>query len=83
MSERDDYPAGVPCWVDTSQPDVGVAKDFYAAVFGWDYDGPGPMPESDNGGYWVAQSNGRAVAGIAALPPGMPLNNNWNTYCAR
>ncbi|MFY9488052.1 MAG: hypothetical protein WAP35_05065 [Solirubrobacterales bacterium] len=41
MSERDDYPAGVPCRVDALQPDVEVAKDFYTAVFGWDYEGPG------------------------------------------
>ncbi len=41
MSERDSYPHGVPCWVDTGQPDVDAALDFYGTVFGWDFAGPG------------------------------------------
>ncbi len=34
MSERNDYPAGVPCWVDTLQPDPELAMRFYGAIFG-------------------------------------------------
>lgn len=30
------YPAGVPCWIDTEQPDVGVAASFYGGAFGWE-----------------------------------------------
>ena len=35
MSTREDYPAGVPCWVDTSQPDPADAARFYSGLFGW------------------------------------------------
>ena len=36
MSENDRYIPGVPCWVDTTQPDPEAAVAFYGAVFGWD-----------------------------------------------
>jgi hypothetical protein len=29
MPERDGFIAGVPCWVDTSQPDPDAAAGFY------------------------------------------------------
>jgi predicted enzyme related to lactoylglutathione lyase len=35
MLERDGYIEGVPCWIDTSQPDPEAATKFYGAVFGW------------------------------------------------
>jgi hypothetical protein len=34
MSERDGYQPGVPCWVDTWQPDAGAASRFYTQLFG-------------------------------------------------
>ncbi len=37
MTERT-YPDGVPCWVDTVQPDVGAAITFYGALFGWTFE---------------------------------------------
>ena len=36
MPERDGYPAGVPCWVDTGQPDPDAAVAFYSGLFGWE-----------------------------------------------
>ena len=36
MSERDGYEPGVPCWVDTRQPDPRAATDFYTRLFGWE-----------------------------------------------
>ena len=30
MSERDRYPAGVPCWVETLQPDPHAAPRYRA-----------------------------------------------------
>src|SRR5690349_17661384 len=70
MSERDEYPAGVPCWVDTLQPDAGAALRFYGDVLGWEFEGPGP------GEYHVARVRGADVAGVGAgdATPG------WNTY---
>jgi uncharacterized protein len=82
MSTRDQYPPGVPCWVDTAQPDVEAALEFYGAVFGWDFDGPGHMPGDPPGRYFVARLRGRDVAGISSLPPGAPTDAKWNTYVA-
>lgn len=77
MSERDGYPAGVPCWVDTLQPDPDAALAFYGGLFGWEFAGPGPMP--GHGRYLVARLRGRDVAGIGAQPsPDDPAA--WNTY---
>ncbi len=36
MSERDGFGPGVPCWVDTWQPDAAGAAAFYAGLFGWE-----------------------------------------------
>ena len=33
MTDERSYPAGVTCWVDTEQPDVDAARDFYASPF--------------------------------------------------
>ncbi|MDQ6606629.1 MAG: VOC family protein [Actinomycetota bacterium] len=79
MSERDEYPSGVPCWVDTMTPDVPGAIGFYEAVFGWEFDGPGPMPDP-SGGYYVARLRGRDVAGVGSSSPGSELPPAWNTY---
>jgi predicted enzyme related to lactoylglutathione lyase len=81
MSERVDYPAGVPCWVETLQPDPRAALEFYGAVFGWEFAGPGPMAGDLPGEYHVAQVDGRDVAGIGSLPDvGMAPVAAWNTY---
>jgi len=40
MSERDSYPAGVPCFVETRQADAGAAAAFHRDLFGWETDGP-------------------------------------------
>ena len=36
------WPAGTPCWIDLSAPDLGAAKEFYGAVFGWSFLDLGP-----------------------------------------
>ena len=38
MSEQDRYIPGVPCWVDTNQPDPEAAVAFYGGLFGWEFD---------------------------------------------
>ena len=72
MSQRDNYPPGVPCWVDNLVPDVEAALRFYGELFGWEFDGPGP------GNYYVAKVRGRDVAGVGEAPPG--VSPGWNTY---
>ena len=81
MSARDRYPAGVPCWVDTTQPDVDAATAFYSELFGWEPTGPGEMPGDPPGRYYVARAGGGEVAGIASCPPGQS-GAAWNTYVA-
>jgi predicted enzyme related to lactoylglutathione lyase len=74
MSERDDYQPGVPCWIDTLQPDPEAAMAFYGALFGWQFAGPGPM------GYFVARLRGRDVAGVGSQPAEGPASAaTWNT----
>jgi predicted enzyme related to lactoylglutathione lyase len=81
MSERDQYPAGVPCWVDTLQPQPAAALDFYGPLLGWEFATPEPMPGGMSGRYYVAHVEGRSVAGIGTLPDlGGPPTAFWNTY---
>jgi len=84
MSERESYPHGVPCWVDLLVNEPERATAFYKELFGWEFLGPGPMP--DGGGYHVAQVNGCDVAGVGSAPPrpdGAPaVPAAWNTYVA-
>jgi predicted enzyme related to lactoylglutathione lyase len=44
VPERDAYIAGVPCWVDTSQPDPDAAAAFYGGLFGWEFEDAMPAP---------------------------------------
>jgi uncharacterized protein len=72
-SLRETYPAGVPCWIETLQPDVDAALDFYGSLFGWEFEGPGP----DH----VALVDGREVAGIGPLVgDDRSANPAWITY---
>jgi uncharacterized protein len=78
MSTRTDpWPAGTPCWVDLSVPDVQGAVAFYAAVIGWTFVDSGP----DYGNYHIAQVDGRAAAGLGPImQEGQPAA--WTVYLA-
>ena len=81
MSERDGFEPGVPCWVDTLQPDPEAAMRFYAGLFGWEFDGPGTMPGDPPGQYYVARLRGRDVAGVGSQPAAdAPPTPMWSTY---
>jgi uncharacterized protein len=80
MSERDQYQPGVPCWVDTAQPDVDAAMDFYGQLFGWEFAGPGEMPGDPPGRYYVARLRGRDVAGLSSMPAGTEPPVAWTTH---
>jgi uncharacterized protein len=67
MSERDSYPAGVPCWVSNLGRDVVGARAFYEGLFGWETAGPDGVPDEE-ATYAVARLRGREVAGIGAMP---------------
>jgi predicted enzyme related to lactoylglutathione lyase len=78
MLERDGYPPGVPCWVDTPQPDPHAAAAFYGVVFGWQFEDR--MPADVPGHYFVARLRGREVAAVGSQPEGAPPMAVWNTY---
>jgi predicted enzyme related to lactoylglutathione lyase len=78
MLERDGYLPGVPCWVDTTQPDPEAAVAFYAALFGWDLEDA--MPPESPGRYFIARLRGGDVAAVGSQPEGGPAMAVWNTY---
>jgi hypothetical protein len=78
MLDRDGYPPGVPCWIDTAQPDAEAAAAFYGGLFGWKFEDR--MPADAPGRYLVAQLRGCDVAAVGSLPPGLPPTPVWNTY---
>ena len=88
MSVPRTYPEGVPCWVDTDQPDLDAAADFYGELFGWTFSEATPpdaafryliarLDEQDAAGIGGPSGASEAVASEpAAVSPG------WNTYVA-
>jgi uncharacterized protein len=78
MQERDGYPAGVPCWIDTSQPDPEAAVAFYRDLFGWDFEDV--MPPGAPGTYFAGRIRGGDVAAVSSIPEGAPPIAMWNTY---
>jgi uncharacterized protein len=78
MLERDGYMPGVPCWVDTSQPDPAAAVEFYSGLFGWDFEDV--MPPGSAGKYYIARLRGGDVAAVGSQPEGGAPMAVWNTY---
>src|SRR3712207_9298048 len=78
MHEQNRYMAGVPCWVDTSQPDPDAAAAFYGALFGWDLEDR--MPPGSPGKYLVARLGGEDVAAVGSVTDGAPPMAVWNMY---
>jgi hypothetical protein len=66
MPDRDGYIPGVPCWVDTSQPDPQAAVDFYSGLFGWEFENV--LPPDSPGKYFVARLRGGDVAAVGSIP---------------
>lgn len=78
MTTRDiPWPAGTPCWVAISVPDVSAATAFYGAVLGWSFiDGGG-----QSGRYYIAQTGGRDAAAVGpVVQAGQP--SVWTVYLA-
>jgi predicted enzyme related to lactoylglutathione lyase len=78
MPERDGYLPGVPCWIDTSQPDPEAAVAFYSGLFGWEF--KDAMPAGSSGNYFIARLRGGDVAAVGSQPEGGPPTAVWNTY---
>jgi uncharacterized protein len=78
MPERDGYVPGVPCWVDTSQPDPEAVLAFYGGLFGWEFEDV--MPAGSEGKYFIGRIRGGDVAAVGSSPEGWPATAMWNTY---
>jgi predicted enzyme related to lactoylglutathione lyase len=78
MADRDGYIAGVPAWVDTSQPDPEAALDFYGGLFGWEFEDV--MPPQSEGKYFIGRLGCRDAAAVGSIPEGAPPMAMWNTY---
>jgi uncharacterized protein len=76
--DRDGYPPGVPCWVDTDQPDPKAAVAFYRGLFGWEFEDA--MPRDSAATYVVARLRGGDVAAIASPAQGGQPTAMWNTH---
>ena len=80
MPERSEYIPGVPCWVDSNQPDAKAALPFYEGLFGWEFENV--MPPEAGGEYYIGRIRGGDVAAISPVPDGAPPMTTWNTYVA-
>jgi uncharacterized protein len=78
MAEQDRYIPGVPCWIDTTQPDPAAAAAFYGDLFGWELEDV--MPPDAPGRYYMARLGGKDVAAIASQMDGGSKEAAWNTY---
>jgi len=78
VPERNGYIPGVPCWVDTNQPDPEAAAAFYGQVFGWKLEDS--MPPGSDSHYFIGRIRDGDVAAISSIPPGAPSTATWNTY---
>ncbi|MEU3403041.1 VOC family protein [Streptomyces sp. NPDC006670] len=71
-------PSGTPCWVSLMVHGLGRTEDFYADLFGWEYE-PGP---AQLGPGVRAVLDGEEVAGIGEMPPDRHLPVAWTPYFA-
>jgi uncharacterized protein len=78
MPERNEYIPGVPCWIDTQQPDPAAATDFYGGLFGWEFEDV--MPPDSDGKYFIGRIRGGDVAAVGSIPQSAPQMALWNTY---
>jgi uncharacterized protein len=76
MSDR--YIPGVPCWIDTTQPDPAAAAAFYGDLFGWEIEDV--MPPGSPSQYFIGRIRGEDVAAISSTPEGADQTAVWNTY---
>ncbi len=80
MGERTKYTPGTFSWVDLTTTDQNAAKEFYGALFGWEFE---DNPVGEGVVYSMATLGGRHVAAISPQPQqqreaGVPPL--WNSY---
>ena len=80
MITRDEYPPGVPCWIDLSPPDPVAAAEFYSALFGWRLEDR--LPPESGLHYFITSLDGFDVAGIGSPSDGPTAPTAWRMYVA-
>ena len=80
QGERTSHPPNTISWTDLATSDPNGAKEFYAGLFGWEYD---DQPAGEGVVYSMAKLRGRSVAAISPQQPdeaaqGIPPH--WNVY---
>lgn len=80
MAEFTKHTPGTPNWVDLMATDLDAAKSFYENVFGWEL--TDQFDDDGNRIYVMARLDGKAVAGMGQVPPGMEMPSVWNSYIA-
>src|SRR3989475_12527268 len=75
MPDAKTFVVNAPAWVDLASKDAAASRDYYAKLFGWKVEIAGP----DAGGYAIAKSGGKDVAGIGPVQdPNAP--SAWSLY---
>jgi len=75
MPDAKTFVVNAPAWVDLASKDAAASRDYYAKLFGWKVEIAGP----DAGGYALAKSGGKDVAGIGPVQdPNAP--SAWSLY---
>ncbi|MGW0549845.1 VOC family protein [Streptomyces altiplanensis] len=69
---------GEPCWVSLMVHGLATTREFYGALFGWEFR-PGPQ---QLGPYVRAELDGKEIAGVGQLPPDRHLPIAWTPYLA-
>lgn len=68
---------GAPCWVSLAARDLEAPEKFYGSVLGWEF-----RATTLGERFAVALSDGRPVAGIAALAADLQVAVAWTPYFA-
>jgi uncharacterized protein len=80
MTKFEHYEQGTPSWVELVTPDQGAAREFYAGLFGWNYN---DTDMGDMGHYYVATMDGDEIGGVSPQMPGMEGHPAyWGVYLA-
>jgi uncharacterized protein len=80
MPERTSHPPATISWIDLATSDQAAAKDFYAALFGWEYE---DIPAGEGVIYSMAKHRGRSAAAISpqqADEAAQGIPPHWNVY---
>jgi predicted enzyme related to lactoylglutathione lyase len=77
MADTKTFVVNAPVWIDLSSTDPEGARNFYIKLFDWKAE---PEKDPEAGGYAIARTDGKDVAGIGGKQPGDPSPSNWTLY---